>query len=183
MIKINLLPPEIIYKRKFKQQQKIAIMFILLYILIGFIMYTNKANEARILTNEISRGNELLARYETTVRKVEEIEAKKNNLNVKFSAINSLIKKAYIYPKFFEDFLATIPSGIWLTNMSFTDRGDSFELTMGVNASNYNTIADWIKNIENSGKFLEYEIGAISISETTEESRYSFPLRLIYKIQ
>lgn len=182
MIKINLLPPEVIYKRRFEKQKKGAVAIIALYVVLLFSLYTRKANESRILENEISKGRAVLSKYETTVKKVEEIQSKKNDLNVKFNAINQLIKKAYIYPKFFEDFLSTIPSGVWLTNLSITDKTSSFELSMGVNAVNYNVIADWIKNIEASGKFLSYEIGAITITETPEKTTYSFPLKLEYKL-
>lgn len=172
MIKINLLPREIYVEDARRQLKAIGVS---LAGAVAIFMLGVYAWELNVKRKEEARNVELnteLRKYQAIVDQVNELEQTRNLLRARRDVIQQLLIGRLVYPKFFEDFMALLPSEVWANSISTTVDGNGV-MQVNVNAQSLSNfaIADWLVNLESSPFCSEVKLGAIS----TQESSTSAP--------
>jgi len=184
VIKINLLPPEIHVAEVQKQFSILGGIAggILAVVLLGF--WGMRHMQTVKLQKELTVANAELTKYQAIVDQVNQLEATRNQLRARYDVIQQLLKGRLIYPKFFEDFMAQLPSEIWVQSMQTSgDPQQKNRLNVSVSAQSLssNAIADWLTNLHKCAYFSGVELGTISMQENSEGIRtLSFTLRFAY---
>lgn len=178
MIKINLVPGEILSKDAQKQQTiQIAMVGGALGILIVGVSALHYWKSVK-LKKELEVAHEELKRLEEVVKKVQEAEAKALAVRQRLKVIDDLLKERALYPYFMTDLAATVPLGIWVKALKTdTNPNKSLKLSMTLEANTSEDIVLWYGNMEKNGKFSMMEMGAVGVSG---ERSLTFPLTAVY---
>jgi len=176
MITINLLPPE--YRAMARRRQVImlctlaggAVGILMILFLAGQIARASRLEKrARVLEQELSK-------QQMVVNQIKQIDAARSELQNKVSLIQNLSQKRLVYPVLFDDFLALMPAGVWITSFQTTSHGNSLTITLQAKAASNFVVANWINNLETSHYFQSSLIGPI----TYEGSNASFTVTCEY---
>jgi Tfp pilus assembly protein PilN len=184
MIKVNLLPREI-YAARAQQQIKvvgIAVGAILVVALLAY--YGSLFARAKSLAKELAEAQTELQKYERIDAEVKAFQQQESALSSRYSVIQKLLKGTLTYPKFFEDFMALLPSDIWVGRVATTtDSSYGLAVTVEAKALSSFAIADWLTNLLSSPFCSEVRLGAITVSEQGEGlgSLYSFTMNFNFK--
>ena len=102
----------------------------------------------------------------------------------KSNVINDLLKGRHLYPYFMSDFVRSVPLGVKVKSLTTTGGGSSvgsLKLNMSAEARANADIAEWVKKMEDSGKFGGVELGPVSSSGSEGADKiYSFTLTSVY---
>lgn len=147
MIKVNLVPAEILAKAQQKQQmlQVLAagVLGLLVVIAISFgHWYSLKRLQIKYESDQAE-----LRKLEVIVAKVEELEKTAQALKARFNVIKDLLRARRLYPHFMSDFARSVPSGVWvksLSTMGGGSDGSPVKLAIGAEARSGRDIADWV---------------------------------------
>lgn len=184
MIKVNLVPAEILAKAQQKQRvlqaglAGAAVVFLLLALSVGHWVKLKR------LDVKLAKGQADLKKLEVIVAKVEEIEKTAAAVRARLNVINDLLKGRHLYPYFMSDFVRSVPLGVKVKSLTTTGGGSSvgsLKLNMSAEARANADIAEWVKKMEDSGKFGGVELGPVSSSGSEGADKiYSFTLTSVY---
>ncbi|MBI4375519.1 MAG: PilN domain-containing protein [Elusimicrobia bacterium] len=184
MIKINLVPPEILAKARQRQQNMqallVAVLGVILLVAISFFHWSRY----RSIEQKLAANQEELRRLEAVVAKVEELERTSAAVKARLGVITDLLKSRPLYPYFMSDFARSVPLGVRVKTMGTNGGGSSagaLRLNISAESRTNDDIAVWVRNMEESGKFAEIELGAVTAAEGAAEKVYSFTLTTTYK--
>lgn len=165
MIKVNLVPAEILAKAEQKQQVLQAtaagVFALIVLALISFGHYY-KLNK---LEHQLQADNARLKQLQVIVDKVQELEKTAAAVRARLNVITDLLKGRPMYPYFMSDFARSVPSGIQIKTLSTTGGGSSaspLKLSMAAQARDNDDIAVWVKRMEGSGRFSAIELGPVN---------------------
>lgn len=180
MIKINLVPAEILAKARQKQQmvQISAVAAVAAFLIAGFsLLHYLKAGrlEAKLRANEAE-----LAKLAVIVEKVKELERTAGAVRARLKVINDLLKGRALYPSFMTDFARTVPAAVWIKNLATTSAGTVIKLNIAAESPTSEDIAAWIRAMDQTGKFSNTEMGAVSTTESEGGKSYVFTLTTVY---
>lgn len=184
MIKVNLLPREI-YAARAQQQIKavgIAVGGILVVGLLAY--YGSLLSRAKSLANELGEARTELQKYERIDAEVKAYQQQENSLSSRYSVIQQLLKGTLTYPKFFEDFMALLPSEIWVGRISTTtDPSYGLAVTVEAKALSAFAVADWLTNLLSSPLCSDVRLGAITVADQGEGTGalYSFTMNFNFR--
>jgi Tfp pilus assembly protein PilN len=118
MTLINLLPPEIIEKRKKRQQYLLIVSLSCVYgmILATIFFYLNMQKQR--LKAEIEDLKREIAVLAPTIEKIKKIEAENAKIKKRLSIINNLIKGRFRWVKVMDKLSDTLTPDVWLNNFS-----------------------------------------------------------------
>jgi Tfp pilus assembly protein PilN len=171
MIKVNLVPPEILAKARQRQQmiQGAAIGVAALLLLLGMsVMHWAALSRLEGQFHEL--GLEF-KRLEAVVAKVEEMDRTAGALRARLGVITDLLKGRPAYPKFMSDFVLAVPPGVTIKSLATTGGSTNpIKLTMAAESRSSQDIAAWVKNMEQSGKFTLIELGPVTSTEGPERT-------------
>jgi Tfp pilus assembly protein PilN len=181
MIKINLIPKEILDKELQKQQaiQAGLVAGFFLLIVAGFSLghYYKSAR----LERQLRESQDRLKKLEAIVAEVEELERTANAVRARLGVIVELVKARPLYPRFMEDLLRSLPSGVWLANLSTQNEGSNLKISVSAKSISNEDIAQWLRQLESSDRFVEPVLGPISVSGSGTEARtHTFTLTMKY---
>lgn len=180
---INLLPPEIIERRKKKQQAIFIISLVALYgmILSGIWLYLNTKKMS--LATEIKKIDEEIASLQPTLERIRQIEAENAEINRRLSVIQTLIKGRFKWVKVLEEVSKTITSDIWLSSLSPSGENGLSLSCSGF--SNY-SVANFIVALMENPFFSNVQLGGVSghprKGEEVEGGATGFSLTLNYNL-
>jgi Tfp pilus assembly protein PilN len=178
MIKVNLVPAELLSKARQRQQAVQAgvggglllVIIVIMSIVHWFRLYS--------LQSTLAYNESEFARLETIVKKVEELDKTANALRARLGVINDLLKGRPSYPIFMSDFTRAVPSGVTIRSMATTGGASApIKLSMAAESRSSQDIALWIKNMEATGKFSTPELGSVSV---TEAGTHNFTVTTTY---
>ncbi|OGR88267.1 MAG: hypothetical protein A3J74_01565 [Elusimicrobia bacterium RIFCSPHIGHO2_02_FULL_57_9] len=182
MIKINLVPSEILAKAQQRQQNiqaaAVAVFLAAVVILLSLGRWATLKN----LESTLGENHARLKKLEIVVAKVEELERTAAAVRARLNVMNDLLKSRPVYPYFMSDFVRSVPLGVRITNLNTAGGGSTagpLKLNMTAESRSNEDIASWVKNMEQSGKFSLIELGAVTTAEGAERS-YSFTLTTVY---
>jgi Tfp pilus assembly protein PilN len=177
MIKVNLVPAEILAKAKQRQlllqAAVVGGLLALVLVLVSFgHWYGKRSLEIDLATNEAE-----LKRLDRVVKQVEELEKAAAAVRARLSVIEDLLLGRAFYPIFMSEFARSVPAGVKVNSMgtSTVTPGTIKLVISGVSNSNED-IAAWVKTLEKNPKFGLIELGAVTVSGTA----YNFGMTATY---
>ncbi|MDA3793443.1 MAG: PilN domain-containing protein [Elusimicrobia bacterium] len=169
MIRINLLPKEIAQKAAAKKRGILIAWIVLLVVAIFIGIYLLRVAKLTAVNGDIKEVQSELNKLESTVKKVNDIQKRKDRLNRKITVIKNLMKSRLLYPIFFEEMAMVMPSSVWLTSLNTSTGEGKLTLSMGVNAADNYAVADFINALEISDNFTDIKFSGISTSSSGGE--------------
>ena len=191
MIKVNLVPSDILEKAHQKQQMLqagaagVAVLVLIVLVSLGHIFTLQRLE--RQLTDDSAR----LKKLEVIVQQVEELEKTEAALKARLGVITDLLKGRTVYPYFMTDLAKSVPGGIRVKTLAVTGGGSGagpMKLAFTAEAMSNDDIAAWLRKLEafadtkspsdtrTPGKFSGIELGAV----TAAGGVYSFSVTATY---
>ncbi|MBI5630355.1 MAG: PilN domain-containing protein [Elusimicrobia bacterium] len=185
MIKINLVPAEILAKAQQKQQMiqaGVGAGFILLLVVGISVAHWFKLKR---LERHAATQQAQLKKLEVVVAKVEELEKTAGAVRSRLSVITDLLKGRPLYPYFMSDFVRSVPMGVRVKSLSTSGGGSAagpLKISLSADSRSNEDIAAWIKKLEQSGRFGQVEMGPVTAVDGAERV-YTFTLISVYTPQ
>lgn len=181
MIKVNLVPAEILAKAQQKQQMlQVAAAGVVVLGIIVLISLSHYWTYERI-EKKLAKDKADLKKLEVIVAKVEELERTAAALRARLNVINDLLRSRPFYPYFMSDFVRSVPMGVRVKTLGTTGGGSAagpLKLTIAAEARTNEDIAEWVRRMEESGRFTNAELGPVSSDAAT--SNYNFTMTATY---
>ena len=177
MIKVNLVPLELLGKAKQRQLilQAAAVGSIMLVILAG-VSFGHWFGKHR-LEQTLAYDEAELRRLDAIVKQVEELEKAAAAVRARLNVIEDLLLGRAYYPIFMSEFARSVPGGIKVNSMTTASAGASaVKLNISAVANSNEDIAAWIKTLEKNAKFSLIELGAVS----NNNGAYAFGVTAVY---
>lgn len=181
MIKINLLPKEILEKEKGKK-----LIFLIALVCAGLVsvvlgVYSIRVIKYNGLNSRLKVVEGELKPLEEVIKQVDEIEEEKKKLNTKIGVIKTLLTESLLYPRLMQDISGLIPWNVWLTELKTSFKKDELILRLKLYSTNNYGVARFTALLEDSEKFNKVEMGDISSSQTDKgvEIR-NFSIKCVY---
>jgi type IV pilus assembly protein PilN len=178
MIKVNLVPAEILSKAKQRvlMMQAAAVGAIFLVILTGVSFghwFGKHQLEQRLAYDESE-----LKRLDAIVKQVDELEKAAAAVRARLSVIEDLLRGRSFYPIFMSEFARSVPGGVKVNSMAAAPAGaGAVKLTISAIANSNEDIAAWAKALEKNPKFSLVELGAVS---NAGGGLYNFAVTTVY---
>ena len=173
MIKINLVPQEILDKEKQKRYVFLASIcagfVVVLFLGLSFFHFYKGVR----LQKHLKEQQVKLKSLEAIVRQVEELERKAAAVRARLNVITDLLKSRPLQPNFMEDLLKTFPSGVWLKSLQTSNKGKGLDVNMGAVSLSSEDIAEWLRVLESSERFHKPALGSINVSVAEGTSAFS----------
>jgi Tfp pilus assembly protein PilN len=181
MIKINLVPKEILEKEKGKR-----VIFLASLVGIGVIgavlgLYGLRVLKYNALKAELKTIEKKLGPLQAVIQQVDSIEAEKKKLDTKIVVIKTLLLESLVYPKFLQELSLLIPKNVWITRMDTKSKPEKLEVKLNLSASDNHGIAKFMATLENSENFEKVMMGAITTAVIEEVEIRNFDMSFNYK--
>ncbi|MHB2025362.1 MAG: PilN domain-containing protein [Elusimicrobiota bacterium] len=183
MIRINLVPQEILDKMRRKelilQAAAGGVLFILFLAAVSFTQYIG----LRRIQSQVAQNTERLKKLQVLVSEVEDLEKTEGAIRARLNVISGLLKNRPLYPYFMSDFARAVPQGVQVQNLTTSGggaAGSSLKISMGGAARSNEDIAAWIRNMGDSGRFSAVTLGAVTAQDSPLGNFFSFTLNAEY---
>ncbi|MBI5241932.1 MAG: PilN domain-containing protein [Elusimicrobia bacterium] len=177
MIKINLVPQEILARAQQKQRAVqfgvagAAVALIIVLVSLGFVARLHR------LEKKLAADKAELKRLEAIVAKVKEMETMAAQLRARLQVIDDLDRGRRAYPYMMNDFVRSVPAGVRVKTLVTNGGGGSpFKLNMSAEARSNEDIRSWMRKMDESGRFSGVELGTVNAQESALEVLRSFSL-------
>ncbi len=152
----------------------LLIVLALACVVVGTQWYllTSKRADLRLIEQQRRRERDELLQY---IKKVEELEAKRESLRQKIEVIEELKKNQRGPVKIMDEVSRALPELVWLTKLTLKDN----ELVLDGTAMDENAVANYIANLDASPFFEEPELKNLS---RARGDNFNFSLRCIFNI-
>jgi type IV pilus assembly protein PilN len=180
MIKVNLVPGEILAKARQRQLiLQAGLVGVVLAVVIVLVSLVHWSGLYR-LQNEISYKQSDLKRLGPIVAQVEDLEKESDAVSARLGVIKSLLQGRAYYPLFMSEFVRTVPAGVKVTSLSTSGpNGGALKLAIGALADTNDDVANWMRALEKSGRFANVELGPVNASGR----QYSFTIVTAYTLK
>src|SRR5882762_7478074 len=125
MIKINLVPSEILAKAQQKHQVFQAAAVGILTLAVVVLVSLGHWVKLKKLESKLAQDNASLKKLEVIVAQVEELEKEAAAVRSRLNVITDLLKGRPLYPYFMSDFVRVVPPGVRVKNLNTTGGGSS----------------------------------------------------------
>ncbi len=183
MIKINLVPAEILAKARQKQQimqaSAVGIVALILIALASVMHYWTLTR----LQKQYAYDQGQLKKLQVIVDQVEELEKTASAVRARLNVINDLLKGRPLYPRFMADFVRSVPAGVQVKTLTTSGGGSGgmpVKLSAMAQARTEQDIASWTRKLSDSGRFSAVELGAVTEGA---DGVYNFSLTSTYTPQ
>ena len=177
MIKVNLVPAELLAKAKQRQLllqgAVVGGLMALVLVVVSFGHWFGK----RQLVVRLAYVESELQRLDRIVKQVEELEKAAAAVRARLGVIEDLLLGRAFYPVFMSEFARSVPGGIKVNamNTGFTGAG-TIKMSITAVANSNEDIAAWVKTLEKNPKFAMVELGPVTASGLT----YNFAMTGTY---
>lgn len=177
MIKVNLVPSEILAKARQRQLMLqaslvggvLAVIVVLISVGHWFGLYR--------LQNDYNYKEAKLKKLGAIVAQVEELEKAAAAVRARLGVIEDLLKGRAFYPFFMSEFARTVPSGVRVTQLTtMTQPNSTVKLTITASAATSEDVAAWVRTLQAAPHFGGVELGPISASGR----QYGFSITATY---
>lgn len=155
MIKINLIPPEVLaeQEKKLRILQAGAAASVLAFVIACVSAWRWNTEHALTVHREEIRAE--LNKVNEKVKQVEEFEKTLAAVQSRLDVINNLLKGRLLNPYFMEDFARSMVGGVWVTNLSASSAGQGLKLNVTAKALEKDQIANWLRTLETYGNTVD----------------------------
>lgn len=177
MIKVNLVPSEILARAKARQLMLQAAVLggFVAMLLVGASFghwYGKHTLELTLIDKEAK-----LRELDAIVKQVEELEKAAAAVRARLSVIEDLLLGRAFYPIFMSEFARSVPAGVRVNSMGTAAVSPgTIKLMISGAANTHDDIVAWAKALEKNPKFGMVELGAV----TASGSSYLFALTATY---
>ncbi len=177
MIKINLVPVEILAKARQRQlvlqAAAIGSLMVLALAAVSFNHWYGK----HLLKITLVADEAELQRLDLVVKRVEEHEKAAVAVRARLGVIENLLLGRAYYPVFMSEFARSVPAGVQVNTMAASTLvPGTIKLTISAIANSNENIAAWVKTLEMNAKFGLIELGAVTASGIA----YNFAMSATY---
>jgi len=174
MIRINLLPVKRIKEREAVQKQAAGFVIGLVFLLAALgLMALHFTQKIASIRQDIQTIENEKKQYEAVLALIKDLNAKKADYEKKMEVIAQLRQEAQIPVRILDEVANTIPvNRLWLRSLSQADK--TLQLA-GVALDNA-TIADYMRNIDQSPYFSEPDLSRSSLEVVAEQKLKTFAL-------
>lgn len=177
MIKVNLVPQEIldkeIQRQRALQASLAGVLIVLILAGVSFSHYRKKAVSERMLSEQ----KEKLKTLQAIVDQVNAFEAQAAAVRARLGVMNDLLKSRELYPRFMVDIIESFPDGVWIGGLTTTSKNAGLDLTMPAFASSTRDVTTWLRTLEESKLFTGAKISPILIDA---KGKHSFTMQMHY---
>jgi type IV pilus assembly protein PilN len=172
-LEINLLPAEIVEKRR-RERQMIYIVasgiLVLAILAIFFAVNLARISSAKATLTKLKQENQ---RYSQAINKVKDYEQKKKMVESKEKLILSLDEAKIHWARFLNDISLVIPDDVWLTSLEANPQGVTFKglaLDSGQPHQGYKLIAKWLIHLGEINDLTDISLQSSSKSSKSSSS-------------
>jgi Tfp pilus assembly protein PilN len=177
MIKVNLVPTEILAKAKARQLMLQAAVLGGLMALVLVVVSFGHWYGKHTLEITLAADEAELKRLDRVVKQVEELEKAAAAVRARLNVIEDLLLGRAYYPVFMSEFARSVPPGVRVNTMTTsTVTPGTIKLSISAISNSNEEIAAWVKTMEKNAKFALIELGAVSVAGTS----YNFALTATY---
>ncbi|MFA6029926.1 MAG: PilN domain-containing protein [Elusimicrobiota bacterium] len=178
MIRVNLVPQEILDREVAQLRTKqAAVLGAVLAVILAAVSVLHFWR-AVSLESQYKIDKAELDRLQKIVAQVEELERTAAQVRARLNVIVDLMKYRTLYPRFMEDLVKTLPSGVTLTGLSTVGDQKGLMVTMTCRSLSSDDVAAILRAFEGSDRFKEPVLtGGISISGLGGESSFSMTVK------
>ncbi len=177
MIKVNLVPLEILAKARQRQLMLqasviggfLAICVVLSSLLHYFSLYS--------LQNDFSFKQSKLSKLSAIVAQVEELEKAAAAVRSRLGVIEDLLKGRAFYPIFMSELARTVPGGVRLTGLTTGSLPNSVKLAITAVAASSDDVASWVRTLMSNPHFSVVELGSVT---NVGKGQYNFTISATY---
>lgn len=178
MIKVNLVPQEILDRERQKQrlaQVSVAAGFLaVIFLGVSFSHYYKGVTlEKRLVESEAE-----FKRLEAIVKQVEELEGKAKAVKARLDVIQDLLVARSFYPRFMTELLKNLGEGVWLVSLTATGTPTELTVSMSCQATGPEAATAWLRQLQQSPTFKDPTIGAIVMAA---DGLTTFPMTAKYR--
>jgi len=177
MIKVNLVPAEILAKARNRQ---LALQAAVLGGLLGLVLVVVSAGHwygKHTLEITLAVDEAELKRLDRVVKQVEELEKAAAAVRARLNVIENLLLGRAYYPIFMSEFARSVPAGIRVNSMNTASASPgAIKLSIAAIANSNEDIAAWVKTLEANPKFSLAELGGVVASA----DNFAFTLTTTY---
>jgi len=180
MIKVNLVPAEILAKARQRQLVlQASVVGGVLAVVLVVISIVHWSGLYR-LQNEYKYKDSRLHELSAIVAQVEELEKASDAVKARLGVIESLLKGRAFYPLFMSEFARTVPPGVKVVNLGTVMQGSgTLKLTISAVANTSDDVASWMRTLEKNAHFAAVELGPISATN----KQYNFTITTMYTLK
>jgi len=180
MIKVNLVPVEILNKAEQKQRLIQICVAGIFFVVCGVGATMAHWAHVRSLQRLYARDQIKFKELSVIVAKVEEREKTAAMLRVRLGVITDLLRSRSFYPVFMSDFVRSVPPGVRVRTLGTNGPiGGPLKLNIAAEARTHEDIATWARFLERTGVFSAVELGSVSVNGS-DTKMYNFTLSAIY---
>ncbi len=162
MIKVNLVPAEILAKARQRQLVLqaalvgglLAVAVVLASVVHWYSLFA--------LQNDYNFKESKLKKLSAIVAQVDELEKAAAAVRARLGVIEDLLKGRAFYPIFMSDFARTVPGGVKVTNMTTSYQNNSVKLSISATANSNDDVAAWVRTLQTNSHFSGVELGPVS---------------------
>jgi len=178
MIKVNLVPAELLAKAKQRQLMLQAAVLGSLMVLVLVAASFGHWYGKRQLEQRLEYAESELKRLDRIVKQVEELEKAAAAVRARLGVIENLLLGRAYYPIFMSEFARTVPSGVRVNAMTTGSlTPGTIRMSIAAIANSNEDIAAWVKTMEKNPRFGLIELGAVTAAGLTQ---YAFTITATY---
>ncbi len=163
MIKVNLVPPELLARARQRQLiMQASAGGSVMVVVLAIASVIHWAGLFR-LQNEYRYDQASLNKLKAVVSQVEDLEKSAAAVHARLDVIVSLVKGRAFYPLFMSEFAKTVPGPVRVTQLTtISQNSSSIKLTINAVAQGSDDIATWMRTLQSDPNFQNVELGAVN---------------------
>ena len=180
MIKVNLVPGEILAKARQRQLMlQAALVGGVLAVVLVLISFGHWLSY-HAMQNDYNYKQSKLKDLAPIVSKVEDAEKAADAVRARLSVIEGLLKGRAFYPLFMSEFASTVPPGVRVTTLNTVSQPNSgLKLSISATADSSDDVANWMRILEKNAHFAGVELGPVS----SAGHQYTFTIATTYALK
>lgn len=190
MVRINLLPKEIIEKQRLERLMVLCVLCVLIIVAISLIVFGLKASTLPALNSASIKLDREIKQLQPIIDEVNKLKSVKADLESRKQLVEQLEEDSLTYPKFMVILLKALPEGVWIENFqSVVEKAQDKTISsmkVTINAKSYDkfSIADFISNLENKPDiFTDVKLGSIQVEPSNNYELHSFSISFKYIVK
>ena len=175
MIRINLLPFRKAKRREnLRMQISIFILSVVLVVIVLAFLGIIKSGQLKDVKAKNASLNKELKSYAEILKKIDELKRNRKDLQGKLDVIRGLEAQKAGPVQLFDEICMAVPDGsLFLKSLSEKESG---QVTMAGVAIDYDTVAQFMTNLENTTKINTVTLGSTNQTEQNKISVCNFTL-------
>ena len=170
MIRINLLPSELIEKKKVGAFVIFVSISILFTIVICVLLFLPQRDKMQAVKRRLEFEQLTLRKYQPILQKLEELKREESQLQARLTSIENLIASRPLGSQVLYEISRALPEKMWLNELTKEPQGKQQILTIqGSSLSKTIDIGKFMENLTESPLFAE--IALLGMSKRTIDKR------------